>query len=192
MFGEFDVDTDSEVFAYIRNELSDGNTLSSYLLSQPIEKGSVTTFLPVEKASGLINRYATGIAGRTKSNRMLADRIRAFLDRPGQYAIFEDVCFDLDTPGAKDCEEEFFSFQTEIYYFLTSRNWDIRTIIHIINCPCPNPFVGVLVSVPEDEPDITNREKVERALLKRLADHTIHLIIGAYDATGYLMWHRDT
>jgi hypothetical protein len=190
MFGEFDVDTDSEVFAYIRNELSAGNTLSSYLLSQPIEKGSVTTFLPVEKASDLINRYATGIASTTESDHMLADRIRTFLNRPGQYAIFEDVCFNLDTHEVG--EEEFFSFQTEIYYFLTSGKRDIRTIAHIINYPCPNPLVGVLVSFPEDEPSIINRGKVERALLKRLADHTIHLIIGAYDATGYLMWHRDT
>jgi hypothetical protein len=190
MFGEFDVNTDSEVFAYIRNELSAGNTLSSYLLNQPIENGHVTTFLPVENAPSLIKRYATGITSLTESNHMLAYRMRAFLNHPGQYAILEDVCFDLDSPGADDCEEEFFSFQTEVYYFLTSRNQDIRSVINIINCPCPNPFVGVLVSTLVDEPSITNRGKVGRTLLKQLADHTIHLIIGAYDATGYLIWHR--
>lgn len=191
MFGEFRIESKQEVIQFIRNELAAGNTLAKFLSRLSLEDGIVTTFLPVDTPSEQVQHYAAGIISRGGSTGILAAVIKDYLARPGRYAVFEDICFDLDTPSTVDWDEQYFSYNLEVYYFLAHANWDVEEIIDVIRTPCPNPFIGLLVSFPVGKSiSIANRERVDKRLLAHLADHTTHLIIGAYDATGYLVWHE--
>ena len=180
----------TEAVLYIQASLFDGDTLSRHLLGLPFNNGRVATHLPATVSSETAQRFEVG--GATTSNNTvshLVDFITVYLSQGRRYAVFEAIerCGD---PCLSPLEQPFFIHDSEIYYFLDSKDFDSEKVKRLVQVARSYPFIGVLTSLPESDPGIRVAQEVTESVLEKLAARTTHLLIGAYDAEGVLIWSR--
>jgi hypothetical protein len=180
-----------EVITYIRSCLSEGDTISRYLLVQSLEGGRVTTQLPDDVDSEASQRFEVGgITKRSDTESYLVAFISAYLNQLGKrYVVFETLA-RLGDASLASSKNRFFTYRTEIYYFLTSKDCDPEKIINAIRKARSYPFIGVLTSTLEDEPDIQTGHVLAPDVLEKFATRAEHILIGAYDSEGVLIWSK--
>jgi hypothetical protein len=182
----------TEAVSYIQSSLFDGDTLSRHLLSLPLKNGQVTAHLPATVSSEMAQRFEVGgITTRNNTVPHLVAFITTYLSGRGKpCAVFEAIerHGDLYLSLSK---QPFFVHNSEIYYFLGSQNRDSEKVRTVIQAARSYPFIGVLTSLSESDPDIRVAQEVTESVLRKLAARTKHLLIGAYDAEGILVWSRS-
>jgi hypothetical protein len=180
----------SEAIIYVQSCLSSGNTLSRRLLKLTLGSGRVTAHLPANVSPVTAREFEFGGIAKGGENPWshLAAFIAEYLSGQGKrYAVFEAIERKGD-PCVSSLDKKFFTHGSELYFFLTSRDQDLSSITGTIRAARSYPFVGALTSVPEDEPDIRADFEVTTDVLEKLAARTEHILIGAYDDEGVLIW----
>lgn len=180
-----------EAITYIRSCLSEGDTLSRHLLVQPLESGRVTAQLPDSVDPEISQRFEVGgITRRSDTEFNLITFISAYLNEPGKrYVMFETLA-RLGDASLASSNNQFLTHRSEVYYFLTSRNCNSEKIINAVRKARSYPFIGVLTSTPEDEPDIQTGHTLAPDVLEKFATRAEHILIGAYDNEGILIWSK--
>lgn len=186
-----DVGSNAEAIAYIRTCLEQGNTLARYLLDLPLEEGRVIIPLTVTVNEVTYSNFAVGgVTARNDTEPLLADFISAYLDgENGRYAIFEDTLAQLGDAFLSSSKTQFVAFETEIYYFLSSRESNSKTIISVVRQATSHLFIGVLTSLAAEN-DLHTEQAITLELLTAIVQHAEHILIGAYDGEGVLIWSR--
>ncbi len=182
----------SEAITYIRSCLSEGDTLSKYLLDSALGRGQVKAHLPADADPGYIKRFRWGgVTTRNNTRQFLTTFISAHLIKKGkQYAVFEtlyrpgDICL-------LSSKEHFFTHKLEVYYFLNSHDIDSDIIVSTVRFARSYPFIGVLTSIPEEESDIQAEHELPIDKLKKFVARTEYILIGAYDNEGVLIWSKN-
>jgi hypothetical protein len=205
------VELGPDAITYIRSCLSDGNTLSEYLLKLPLEEGRAVTYLPPTASLDAIKRFKVGgiIAPytrlqdevdtngyrivqlqRTDVELKLANYILAYLRQRGwHYAIFEHALAEPSDPWLSQTSAKFFTYRSEVYIFLTSQDTNIDAIVTAIRAASTYRFTGILAAVT-NLPNIRTGQEVQQDILRGLAETTKHIIVGAYDGEAEIMWSR--
>jgi hypothetical protein len=178
----------------MRDSLSQGRALSSALLALPLREGTVTTWLP--KGINVHVREAFQMGGILPGNlhhqaeHKLGLYISSFLGRTENHcAVFEHALARASDPFLAGETSQYFICGGDVYFFLTARDLDVEVILKAIQSAKTYLFNGVLADLSEISA-ISNREHVTEQTLRKLAENTKHLIVGAYDGEGYLMWDR--
>lgn len=181
-----------EAITYIRSCLSEGDTISTYLLNLPLENGRVATHLPTTISPAASRRFKVGgVTTRSETEPALVAFILAYLrGQRKRYAVFEALERPGDAPLSSS-KAQFFIHEDEIYYFLTPQERDPTKVASTVRAARSYPFIGVLTSIPEDEPDIRAGYELTADILERLAMRTEHILIGAYDGEGELIWSKS-
>ncbi len=203
---------------YIRGFLEDAYTLSRDLLRLPLATGRIVTHLPPNappaalidfRSGGVLPSFpeleswhvdANGQRTRLVSvggnpvyqeiKAVLADFIADYLQGPGRrYAVFEDTYARPDDASPGAWTEQWFSYESEVYLFLTAADVDPEIILRTWGTAHSYRPLGILVAGP-DLPDLTNGQAVTAETLQQLTNHTDHLIIGVYDGEGELLWSK--
>ena len=181
-----------EAIVYIRSCLSQGDTLAEHLLRLPLEEGRITAWLPAAVSNEVSRRFDTGgvIAPGSGAESIVTTFISTYLSKPGKrYGVFETFATSGDHSIAHP-EVSFFIHETEVYYFLTSRDLDPEKITKTVRSARQFPFIGVLTSVPQGEPDVQPNCKVGMNVLEKLVSGTEYILISAYDGEGELIWRK--
>ena len=199
-----------DAITYIRAYLSEGNTLSEYLLELPLEEGRVVTYLPPTSSLDAIENFEVGgivptvdvqrevgsgkqeivQLQRAEIQLKLANFITAYLNRPGRhYAIFEHALAEPTDPWLAQTSAEFFTYRSEVYIFLPSQDASTKAIVSAIRTAATYRITCTLCTTSSG-PDLSTGQEVEQDILRVLAESTQHIIVGAYDGESEIVWSR--
>ncbi len=188
-------DFGADALLYIKDCLHQGKSLSKYFLDEQIlDKGQVSAYLPSNTDAGVKLRFETGgIVSRRKSEIYTANYIKEYLEHSkSNIAVFEDPYKKPTDPVLEKARYQAFFFQTEVYHFLTNENNDTERIIQTLKFSGGYPTIIFLSSLlePKHEIKIQTRETVPKLILQQLAIGVKHILVGAYDNEGELIWRN--
>jgi hypothetical protein len=181
-----------EAVRYMRQNLAHGNALSRRLLSLPLDAGDVFAYLPGNTNPEITRRLECGgvASGEVAAEieRELISFIANYLAGPGRpYAVFEDLSAKPSDACLSSSDALFFTHGLEVDYFLPAGQRtpdEIITAVRAVSSWVFNGFLSALPSVP----DIRNRQEVGNEVIEVLAQNTKHILLGAYDREGYVIW----
>ena len=177
---------------FVRQSLSVGDTLSRLLTKVPLETGQVTTYLSETVEPALIHRFDyAGVADAQKTEQRIVELIATHLCRDTrQLAVFESFT-RADTSVFRSLSHQYFTHETEVYLFLASYHFQTNGVISgIMRGARHYPLIGILTSLSSCEAAIGNGQEVMIDTLEQLASRTIHILVGAYDREGMLIWSQ--
>ena len=83
----------------------------------------------------------------------------------------------------------YFTVGDEVYLFAEGGS-SFDQVLGILTEGHLYPAIGTLASLPDGYRPIDEGAAVDQDVLRRLAEGTRYLIVGAYDAEGWLIWSR--
>lgn len=179
---------------YIRAELATGSTYARQLSQLPLDKGHVTTFLPPQLDPSALPDFSAGpsmIFGVSmEGNRtMVSQAIRDYLAE-GAYriAIVETAHRENDSSLASR-PINFFTHGEEVYFWIAREGAHLPLIQRVMSRARDYPFVCGLSLWPAYELQELEPRKLEPNELSLLAKNTKHIVVGAFDMEGYVIWH---
>jgi hypothetical protein len=194
---------------WIRDVLADG-PLGSLIASRlDLTRGRITTHLPravsAEAAHHFLGpvllpseledeRLQSGQSFRSLSvqtlGQALADVIRRFLrEQREPLCVFEDRLAKPHDGWLARSGTTTLSLDDSVYHFLTRADVyqdRIERTVDVVLRPYP-PLVGLLTHCLDDAP----AGPLTPAMLEKLVEQSSHLMIGAYDGEGFLLWTRE-
>ncbi len=191
------IDLGREAIDYIRGQLSDGNALGDYLLALPLSESSVATIAPSTVDTALLHEFAKSVSLRTGVS--IIDQVRArivacivaFLGSTDEnHVIFETFLRQGDANLIKN-QSPYFTTESTVYYFANRHIADGPSLEKMVMNAGNYPFVAALTST-ETGSNITHGEELSGPALSLLAAHSDHVLVGAYDAEGFIVWSRPT
>ena len=213
-----EVRVDAAALPYIREALTDGRSLSQYLLQLPLDSGRVVTYLPPSTPPDAIGHF--GRAGvlpsfpeleiryvdsngqgvrlvpvgtnpvRQEIEAIVTGFIADYLQQPGRrYAVFENIVNSPTDEVLAKWNVKYFSYQEEVCLFLTAENTDTVTINRTKRAAAW--WLGTaILAAGDDLPDLISGQVVAVEVLQLLAARTEHIILQAYDGDSDLLWSR--
>jgi len=206
-----------EALEYIKKCLAQGKTLAGHLLRRrDLATGEVSTFFPSEVSTEQVKEFTFGGKLPTppaethkfftakdgsqykaipipNTDFWLVGAVQDFLrGREEAICVFEDA---LARPGDRSLsalDTNVWAFNDEVYHFLTHADLEdtkIEAVIRRAMSVFP-PLIGVLSSASRLTDLAVRTREVTSGKLKTLAENAEKIIVGAYDAEGYLIWHR--
>lgn len=188
MLKKFELDFDA--IKYVKYSLAQGSTISQELLSLPIEKGNVTTYLPSTTTKSQRNNFEVG--GLIKNNEVHNNLIYVISDylstNTENLAIFET----LARPGdkwiqASKCHIITYD-QSEVYNFIAPNIADYKEIDTAIRHSRSYPFIGILTHANNKQINLSSSVSITKKQINELVKKTCCILIGAYDDEAVLVW----
>lgn len=207
----------SEAIEYIRTRLGEGQTLARRLLEKvDLTEGAVTTLLPddvSEEAARQLTwggklkvdpgnvHYLPGSNGRLyRVQRVptleaeLVSAIQSYLKGAScRVCVFEDDFLRASDPGMESEQGRILPFGEEVYRAVSeaSSEDEIAYAVQMVNSSWP-ALIAVLASLPSEQDLSSVMSKLGPDEFDLLAEHTDKIVIGAYDAEGFLTWSRSS
>jgi hypothetical protein len=181
----------SEAFEYIRSQLSEGNSLSFFVASLPLEDGQVIAYLPSDIDIETATQFNIGgIASRDETEAKLAEFISGYLSESSKNcAIFEHALARPNDPSLLRSKSRILIYKTEVYYLLSSKDNDLGIIIDTIRTVTSHVFICVLTEA-DNVSAIQSSGKLTSEILQRFALNAQHVLISAYDDEADLIWSK--
>ncbi|MDY7077420.1 MAG: hypothetical protein SXV54_10905 [Chloroflexota bacterium] len=186
---------DGKAIAYIRDQLSDGATFGKRLLSLSLEEGSVISYIPEElNPEGLSGfegsiTLSTGLSMKGSNSRVVTF-VSDFLSvHSKRYAIFETFANVGDNFRSTE-RLPYFTFNSEVYYFVSQEN-EAEKILKVLKCARHYPLICGLTFLPQSQPFVKPSQALPIEIMEKLVTRTKHILVGAYDMEGYLIWSSD-
>jgi hypothetical protein len=206
-----------EALEYIRQRLSNGNTLARHLLAKlDLEKGVITTFLPKKMRKETANDFSTGkfpetssknhlfytapdgrrvkIVPKPNTNQCLVSLIQVFLRQREEYlCVFENALAEVHDPCVTSFKSSLMFLENEVYHFLFhSDAKNDEKILKTIKEATSWLFIGAMTSIPKRQRiTFKTHQKITSGQLKLLAEMAKKIMVGAYDGEGYLIWNNE-
>ncbi len=198
---------------YIRDRLADGKALGGMLLrTLQLDRGTTFTFLPpgVDERERLkfcqggklpqparpVTRIRAPDGGtwhmtpKPNTRSKLADVIASFIDRDEHRAcVFEDETASPDYPYLRTIATPIGTYKEDVYHFVVGPSPDLQLIERTIAHATSWLFICAMTVVPKDMlPLRPGMRQIEFNDLRRLAEGTEQIAVGAYDGEGYVLW----
>ena len=184
---------DDRAIDYIYSELSKGRGLARQLAQLPLRGGRVVTYLPDTVTETALMDFGSGGVASGEENRNLAQFIQRHLKETTagpQLCVLEHALARRGDPVIARWEIPYFTVGDEVYLFAEGGS-SFDQVLGILTEGHLYPAIGTLASLPDGYRPIDEGAAVDQDVLRRLAEGTRYLIVGAYDAEGWLIWsHR--
>jgi hypothetical protein len=183
-----------EAFRYVCSQIEQGGPLTSALKLSPA--GSVWAFIPSGAASSQRAEDFGGGAVFTAEDayeilRHVIGFIAEFLDRNSlTVVIAEDQFFKLSDPPNLG-HRLVFEYGGKTYHYRQSAEQDsnLRAAEQIVNEVSHYPLILILTRIPSNA-SLPNRGAIDKYVANALVSGIEHVIVGAYDEEGYIIWSR--
>jgi hypothetical protein len=149
-------------------------------LPEELDKQDVTLFtrsISLTKSIALRNEVLIRIIG------LISSYLQAFEE---SHAIFETLG-ELGDQWINIKNIAYFSFEARVYHFLAHQDANNEKIKTALNVARDYPFICALAKL---KPPVEKFEVFNRDRLEDVARSACYIIVGAYDAEGYLVWVR--
>jgi len=180
----------AEAYAYIKDNMSYGYTLESYLNHIDLTRGHVTTYPPDYIDPTTMTNFHDDIfykGDAFTSEALVEDDVIQYL-RGGEnrYGIFEDAITRKHSLFAFTYNEQTMYHQDELYYMVQRTN-DDETIRGNMEAAVNFRAVGVCFQAEHPLP-IVHGQEIPEAWFSMAATNVAMLLIGAFDEGGWLVW----
>ncbi len=183
---------------YVQDRLSIGLGLSSNILRlHRILDGNVETYLPRTSRSARINELSCmqfkhgGITRPEDSLAILVDLACKFLGSDNdRLCIFENPNAQIPLNWSSEFTSYALSSGNDVYNLALGTSHDKADIeTAILESKSGWIFIGVMTSFP-DISRLARRREITNEEIELLAERAEHIIIGAFDGEGYLIWSK--
>ena len=190
-----EVELDENALEYIKEELASGDALAGFLLdSLNFEQGITRTFLPndlideknIDFRSSVAKEYR---AMYSETHEKIAGFISAYLSQQENRLVIFETLASPNNPLLKERKLQHFTHQRNVYSYLTRRNLDEQGASKIILGARGYPCIGILTSFSDGEAFL-HQKSVTDDILQKLVAETEHIIIGAFDEDGFILWSK--
>lgn len=190
---------------YVSERLQDGNTLALELLktlnfrsghffalfqSSLVDKTRIHEFsaggLLPENALELVSFQKKTYSGRKKSHSF--HQLSLYLNSEllsGKCCYFEDVIYKNTDQTAPWAEKFIASFQDEVYLCLKKSEFSIELAEKMIHHSNAQWYYMNIIS-----DDLGVEKHITSDQLQQIASGTSHLVLGAYDMEGFVVWEK--
>lgn len=185
----------STAVAYMRGELSDGTNLSKFLLELPLEDGFVVPYTAKVYLDDIdMLAYEEGSAAKVaRPKEDLPKLIARRMINERSCVVFEDICLRADDPPLPDLRKHFFTHKEHVYYFMGPKGTTGEKVNRMIrSIACRYPLIGIVCLLPDGVVDLEYGVEVSSSFLHSLARSTTHLLVGAFDDVGFLVWQKSS
>jgi hypothetical protein len=182
-----------EAVDWMGGQLSPSHTMAREILSDP-PSGSVVTFAPEEMTAEELADFDGGCLGDTLETlvpvwEFAAAHLRTKTSER-RYLICE-YTYALKTDGfLARTTHPYFTYDDEVYSYLAAGPVSKEEVRETLAAGA-YPSIAALTSLPGDEPAIAPHSDQPRDVLQALAHRAAHVLIGAYDKEGWLIWSRQ-
>jgi hypothetical protein len=181
----------TEALAYVRDQLGLGRTLAREIQSHP-PAGRVITFAPQNTSEEDLNWFDGGCLGDTIETFVpVWELARDYLnDQSGdhRYLICEDTFASNTEPAPSWVAAPWLAYQNDRYHFLPGGGVTSEQVRATLRAGDHYPWIAVLTSLPSEWPALQPGTEQPRRVLVELARRTEHVLVGAYDEEGWLIW----
>ena len=179
----------SAAIAYLRANLESGHALARHLLALPLDAGSVAATLPADAPDPAFSRFdAGGVTHRAATEPELAALVLGHLRQGGgRVAVFEDALSRRGDPVLAKQGGRYAFVGDEVYHVLLPGD-DGGQVIAAARRATSFSFIGVLTSTPGD--GLAGGQELSPERVEALARRAEHVLVGAYDGEGVLVWSR--
>jgi hypothetical protein len=183
----------ADIIPDLQEQLADGNSYADTLLKTGY-LGSVFTYLPVSihpyryELSQLVESGQTSDAP-SNSRKAIYDYVYSFLQSSKNgVALIETYYHPKDISKLREIPR-IISSGEEIYFFLNKED-ELSSIISGFRSARDYPFVCGLIDMEDKEQVFHTKNEISTNQWTIIASKTHVVIIGAYDAVGYLIWEK--
>jgi hypothetical protein len=179
---------------YIHAQLKSGNTYARALL-ETSGFGKIYTFLPEklkEKKQIEVSQsiyLSTGLKIKTDSKQIMNRFVHSFLqENDSRMGLVETYYGSDDVSKLINIPTAVF-YSSEVYFFMKPRE-SLDVIGHGFGSARDYPFICGLIELKDEKNMLHENRKIRPEQWTTFALETQHIIVGAYDAEGYLVWSR--
>jgi hypothetical protein len=187
VIGEFE--TGTEGFDWVRRSLERGRSFSAAVLRRvDLAHGVVVALLPSDTDPQDAMQFEAGNFGLTNTGIAVAKRLRSVAGASASLLVEHEFASPGD-PFLENHPVDWFVAGPDVYQWsrLDRTPEEIATFME--RSSSGYPMNGFLI--PESQSRIFQRGVIDQAGLLGLADFVLAIVVGAYDATGYLIWRRS-
>lgn len=183
----------TEAVIFLRNELEQGQRFSEYVLKLSLEKGEMITFLPKGTGSEFLKdfgesmRYSTGENVTIEVEKLISDFILAYLMIDEKKIVVFETLWEINKYQINNKPCSYFTYHNKKYDFITNIKKGNNTINECISDAQGYPTVFICTTTSSDMP-IPIFKEIEDEFIQKMANNTEHIIIGAFDGEGYMIW----
>jgi hypothetical protein len=120
---------------------------------------------------------------------LAADYLRA-RSAEQRYLICEDTLASKDDQFLARETVPFFTQDNDVYFFLRGGEVSADQVHNTMRAGGHYPWIAVLTSLPGGSPALRPHSEQPWGVLQALAHRTEHILVGAYDEEGWLVWSR--
>lgn len=173
---------------YVSSQLAMGRALSRALRELDLTSGTIWTFVDEPTNPGRLTDFlAGGRSGRPGTESAMIEFIHDHL-RKGlrSCAVFEDVFAKPGDPVLERSQVPYFACEDDVFNFLVGPEHNLDQVRQLLNTSQAYRLVGVLSEVEGSEP----AHDVPFDALRLLVSRAEHVIVGAWDGEGEIVWSR--
>ncbi len=183
-----------EAVAYIRDQLRQGYALAHELLKLPLEAGRVTSYLPPmlrpDELLAFEDYFKPNHKGMEEyqQDTLLALRIARALSGFSSLCLLVESLYETRVGVQGKLRVPFVAGQRDLIFCLTDQYNDrLADLLGWVN---DYPFVASLSLLTRGAREVRAGQPLKAELLSKVAARSDHIIVGAYDGDGYLIWTR--
>jgi hypothetical protein len=183
----------ADVLTHIDRKLRTGKPLATCLQGR-LPRGKVYAFLPgefvwnsdTEVDSGGVFTGGAGLAALTRFLlELLADTQRRIL-------VWEDLIAEPGDPWLASAHSPVFVADGTLYHFIRSDDEPTLEDVHASLLQTDDHFlVGAVAELPETHSLPNAGLVLEAPIISAICEHTIAVVVGAFDGEGSLIWRRS-
>jgi hypothetical protein len=180
-----------EALTYIQSQLARGKSLSQHLLQLPLEAGRVVSYLPdgIDPKEAAQRFAAGGVVQQRKSLAKVADLIAGYLrNQTDRVAVFEDQVAKPGDPWLQTSPVQFFTHGSDVYHFIRASDNGPGRVRDLIRFARDYVFTGIVARLADHMGELVNTAEVSPDVIRSLAAGSEHIIVGAFDGEGALIW----
>jgi hypothetical protein len=181
---------------HVRTQLGLGGSLAARISTAPLEQGVVGTRVPITalKDGEIADLQSGGVMNREDSVTGLGKLISGFLRQsmpPRRYAVFAEPFGKRGDSYLTTVRERKHFMGDEVFFSLLHEDADTSRVLDTIRRVGDYPFIGVLSSIPNDGIGLEHGEELDEDMLEALVSGMDHLVVGAFDGEGFVIWSTN-
>jgi hypothetical protein len=179
-------DTGTQGINWVRRSLEHGRSFSTAVLERvDLAHGFVLTLLPSDTDPKDALHFESGDFGRIRTGIAVAERLRVVAGSNASLVVEHEFA----SPGDPFLEKhplDWFAAGSDICQWIRLDRSLEEIAAFMQRSSSGYPMNGFLI--PEPESQMFRRGILDQERFLDLADFAVAIVVGAYDATGYLVW----
>jgi hypothetical protein len=189
-----EISVDGEGLDYLRSILEQGTGMCSQLLQLPLVNGAMFSPLPKGTSVQRATKFSTGgIMKMREMKHWLATHLKSLSEKfPAGTILFQDIWAKPGDPIVQSARSGILLTKGEVYYYLKANECNEELVNMAVADVTSFFLVGVFTHWSVSAATFPlGAQAADESIIKRVAEETEVIFVGAYDQESLVVWHRN-